>query len=207
MEMINQLNLIVSQFRISLIMVKKIISLQRAVSYFSLLLVSLSLLFLLLHSLKANLSSYCISLYDFRSNGKKYMFLLCNGILVFIVKSSSLSSSVKENDRDNGSYEKQINRAKHETKAVSDLEEKTVSGHSQFEETEENRRNGFSLIVEAEVEEEQFNGVYEEEDEDEEGQEEEKGGELLSIEELNERCEEFIRRRKEEMKSERMITF
>ncbi|GAB4859333.1 hypothetical protein Ancab_010796 [Ancistrocladus abbreviatus] len=194
---------------------KKTISLRKAVSYFSLLLVSSSLLFLLLHSLKANLSAYCISLYDSSCNERNYMFLLFNGILVFIVKSSNRSSSVKENDRDDGSNEKQINKAEHETKAVADLEEKkTASGHSQFEEEteegeekEENRRNGFSLIVETEVEEEQFNGAYEEEEVDETGQEEEKGYELLSREELNKRCEEFIRRMKEEMKSERMVKF
>ncbi|GMH10982.1 hypothetical protein Nepgr_012823 [Nepenthes gracilis] len=78
-----------TQFRVSLVELKKAMSISRLVSLFPL----LFFLFLFLQSSKANLSAYFFSFYGFRVIDRNLVFLVCNGILVIIVKISRTSSS------------------------------------------------------------------------------------------------------------------
>ncbi|GAB4851925.1 hypothetical protein Ancab_039294 [Ancistrocladus abbreviatus] len=184
----DQLNLPVSQFRLSLLIVSETISLFRTISFCCILPLLTAFILLFLHSLKANLSAYSFLSYDLHAV-KKYMFLVCNGILLYIVKSWNLSSSEIENEHENGTNDdRQTQLAQlSETKVIEDSDEK------------EKRRDGLD---------EQLNGIDEEQDEHEsERQEEEEGLELLSTEELNKRCEEFIRRIKKEIKLNKMTAF
>ncbi|PQQ05057.1 uncharacterized protein Pyn_05274 [Prunus yedoensis var. nudiflora] len=67
----------------------KVIKLLLSVSVLSILLSYSSLVSFLLHSLNAFTSAASVKLFSY-SFDKNYMFLLCNGLLVFIVKNSGL---------------------------------------------------------------------------------------------------------------------
>ncbi|XP_022136122.1 ATP-dependent RNA helicase MAK5 [Momordica charantia] len=114
---------------------------------------------------------HSLNLYISATIHKNYIFLLCNGLLVFIVRNSGLIG---------GSGEEQGGGGKVESK-VEDGEE---------------RENG--LVAEQEESEKLI--TEDEEHEEEEEEEEEDGG--LSNEELNQKCEEFIRKMKAEIKFE-----
>ncbi|MBA0758321.1 hypothetical protein Gotri_021329, partial [Gossypium trilobum] len=119
--------------------------------------------------------------------GKNYMFLLCNGLLVFIATSSGLiGSSCVETDV---KAEKAVKISKLEVEASepkgSNLKPNVVAEFDQREEAD------VPLVVENEGEEDRSM----EEDEDEE-----LGG--MSDEELNKKCEDFIRKMKEGIKFE-----
>ncbi|GAB4825297.1 hypothetical protein Ancab_008169 [Ancistrocladus abbreviatus] len=223
MIMEDQLNLPVSQLRLSLLIVSETISLLRAISFCCILPLFTAFILFFLHSLKANLSAFSFPSYDL-STGRNYMFLVCNGIVVYIVKSWNRSSSENENENEheNGTNDdRQTELAQlSETKVIEDSEEEEMSnGHSgseaqpplltlnEGEDEKEKRRDGLD---------EQLNGIDEEQDQHEsERKEEEEVLELLSTEELNKRCDEFIRRMKdeifesmkEEIKLNKMTTF
>ncbi|KAK5820011.1 uncharacterized protein LOC108483112 [Gossypium arboreum] len=115
------------------------------------------------------------------SAGKNYMFLLCNGLLVFIATSSGLiGSSCVETDV---KAEKAVKISKLEVEPSepkgSNLNPNVVAEFGQREED-------VPLVVENEGEEDRSM----EEDEDEELG-------WMSNEELNKKCEDFIRKMKE----------
>ncbi|XP_021629555.2 uncharacterized protein LOC110627512 [Manihot esculenta] len=106
----------------------------------------------------------------FSSNiGKNYMFLLCNGILVFIVKNSGLV----------GSSHQDINPINNGENLQKQLE--TVSAEEQVHEIADK-----SLVM--------VEGVDEDDDDEEIG--------LPNVEELNKKCDDFIRNMKERIKFE-----
>lgn len=133
------------------------------------------------------------------TNDKNYMFLLCNGLLVFIVKNSGLVGNSHSQSGDN-LYLNEEHGIKngHRQQSVPELSENKALDLDE------------SKIVVMEVEEEQViaNGslslttvvgggenellTMQDEEEDEFG--------LLSTEELNKRCDDFIRKMKEEIK-------
>ncbi|GMI98574.1 hypothetical protein like AT3G13130 [Hibiscus trionum] len=123
--------------------------------------------------------AYSLQLFSF-SVGKNYMFLLCNGLLVFIATSSGLIGCFAvETDV------KPDNKAPRNNKGGGERELEVVL------KAEVDHREDLPLVVEHEGEEERSNELVSiEEDED---------GELglMSNEELNKKCEDFIRRMKE----------
>jgi hypothetical protein len=124
---------------------------------------------------------------------KNYVFLLCNGILVLIVKNSVLKISDSHLDSSANLYGEQNKKSgysPHKLVEVSEItkpalvaEEKVVV---EVEEVREDEQGGHGIIVV---------------DEDEEEEEEEVIG-LLSTEELNKKCDDFIRKMKDDIKFE-----
>ncbi|KAL5540246.1 hypothetical protein UlMin_044486 [Ulmus minor] len=152
-----------------------------------------------------------------QSLDKNYVFLLFNGLLVFIVKNSGLIGKyppgiVHQNDENdpknsntsgpkphNLNLQKQASLGGEQVDLVDDVEEKAIesSEHLSKEEEEEEK--------EASIE-----GGGEEEEKEKEasiGKEEEEGIELLSTEELNKKCEDFIRRMRREIVSSRFRNY
>ncbi|KAK8505965.1 hypothetical protein V6N13_002622 [Hibiscus sabdariffa] len=128
--------------------------------------------------------AYSLQLFSF-SVGKNYMFLLCNGLLVFIATSSGLiggcgvesgTKADKAPRNRKGGGQKELEVESSEPK-VSILKAEV-----------DQREEDLPLVAEDEGEEERSNELVPvEEDED---------GELglMSHEELNQKCEDFIRR-------------
>ncbi|XP_038888415.1 histone H3.v1-like [Benincasa hispida] len=135
---------------------------------------------------------HSLNLYISTTIHKNYMFLLCNGLLVFIVRNSGLigNSSDEQSGRNEalGAAMADGNR-KIESKV--EIEEERENGLIAKEEENE------ELITKDEDEEERFN-FYEEEEEEEEEE---------IDEELNKKCEEFIRKMKEGIKFESQQVF
>lgn len=137
---------------------------------------------------------------------KSYVFLLCNGILVLIVKNSGLKISDSHLDSSANLYGEQNMKSgdsPHKLDEVSEItkpalvaEEKVVV---EVEEVREDEQGGHEIIV---VDEDEQGGheiiVV---DEDEEVEEEEVIG-LLSTEELNKKCDDFIRKMRDGIQSE-----
>ncbi|KAH1129197.1 hypothetical protein J1N35_000575 [Gossypium stocksii] len=133
--------------------------------------------------------AYGLQLFSF-SVGKNYMFLLCNGLLVFIATSSGLigSSCVETGVK----AEKAVKISKGGSQTELEVEssepkEKVVTEYDQKEEE-------VALVVELEDEGEEGRSdevVSTEEDEDELG--------WMSNEELNKKCEDFITKMKKEI--------
>ncbi|KAM3707366.1 hypothetical protein ACJW31_02G019300 [Castanea mollissima] len=160
---------------------------------------SFSLLPFLLHSFHVhNISTLPMKLFGY-TNDKNYVFLLCNGLIVFIVKNSGLVGNSHSQSGDN---------------LYLNEEHGIKNGHRQQSVPELSENKALDLderkIVVMEVEKEQViaNGslslttvvgggenellTMQDEEEDEFG--------LLSTEELNKRCDDFIRKMKEEIK-------
>lgn len=129
------------------------------------------------------------------------MFLLCNGLLVFIVKNSGLIGTSPPgsnlNDEKINGETRQVGAVElTETKAPKAKEDQLINVEIEQEHEEEKRE----LITE---DEECRNGLVIVEDHGEfEGNEGEEGIGFLSREELNKKCDEFIRRMKEVIKLE-----
>lgn len=155
------------------------------------------------HSFNVYFSSLLFSIFT-HTLERKYMFLICNGILAFLAKYSSISHSSADCDGvdvdvdvnvNDGAYSAELSPMKEEVFE----DEKT----STFEEEEEEKKE--CLLVE-EKESQVLEPNYDVEDDD--GGEEEEiesggGGEdLYSTEELNKKIEEFIRKMKEEIRIE-----
>ncbi|KAJ9176777.1 hypothetical protein P3X46_012056 [Hevea brasiliensis] len=122
----------------------------------------------------------------FSSNiGKNYMFLLCNGILVFIVKNSGLMCSSHH----------EINLIKNGESPQIQLE--TVPAEKQVHEiADKSLVMVEGALVTQDVASEELNeiAIVDEEDEEE--------IEMLNVDQLNKKCDDFIRRMKEEIKFE-----
>jgi flagellum-specific peptidoglycan hydrolase FlgJ len=139
---------------------------------------------------------------------RKYMFLICNGILAILAKSSvSSSETPASDDQSNLGDERQLSSAPTLSSAkaeatVDDQEVQVASVESledivlaTDEEEEEETTSSQALITEEEE-------YIEEKRECLVKQEEEGNEELASTEELNRRIEEFIRKMKEEIRIE-----
>nr|XP_034898200.1 uncharacterized protein LOC118036580 [Populus alba] len=139
---------------------------------------------------------------------RKYMFLICNGILAILAKSSvSSSKTPASDDQSNLGDERQLSSAPTLSSAkaeatVDDQEVQVASVESledivlaTEEEEEEEATSSQALITEEEE-------YMEEKRECSVKQEEEGNEELASTEELNRRIEEFIRKMKEEIRIE-----
>ncbi|KAL4379629.1 hypothetical protein GQ457_02G005210 [Hibiscus cannabinus] len=144
--------------------------------------------------------AYVLQLFSF-SVDKNYMFLLCNGLLVFIATSSGLislfrveSGGPRQMEVESSEPKGSILKAK-VTAQVVQTEDLPLA--VQYEEEDEEERSVEEDEDEEEEEEEEEEERSVEEDEEEEEEEEERSVEEDEDEELNKKCEEFIRRMKE----------
>ncbi|XVF21150.1 hypothetical protein REPUB_Repub12eG0065800 [Reevesia pubescens] len=150
--------------------------------------------------------AYGLQLFSF-SIGKNYMFLLCNGLLVFIATSSGLIGSFSVESDNNFKAENTGKRkgssqielqVESSNKQKGSIEKAKVIPEVDQELAQESKLESLALVQGRDVplvvkdeDEEQRNDVLSlEEDEDE-------GLGLMSNEELNKKCEEFIRKMKE----------
>ncbi|GMP53175.1 hypothetical protein CsSME_00018723 [Camellia sinensis var. sinensis] len=116
-----------------------------------------------------------MQLFSYTSD-RNYIFLFCNGILVFLIKNSGMTDTCSSSTDPNYEHAKQD---KNEDERGRECENLVTDG------------DGESEILTT-----QQDGIEEEEEE-----EEEENG-LLSAEELNKKCEDFIRKVKEGIKIE-----
>jgi flagellum-specific peptidoglycan hydrolase FlgJ len=139
------------------------------------------------------------------------MFLICNGILAILAKSSvSSSETPASDDQSNLGDERQLSSAptlssakaeatvddqEVQVASVESLEDIVLATEEEEEEEEEETTSSQALITEEEE-------YIEEKRECLVKQEEEGNEELASTEELNRRIEEFIRKMKEEIRIE-----
>lgn len=146
-----------------------------------------------------------LKLFSGYSIDKNYMFLLCNGILVFIVKNSGvINKSPEEKEADLVNAKNAIKEKQSEQQVVKLSEEKV---DMEVEEAQPEKRSCVVVADENVVRVAQVDGNEEEAqeqeceilitDEDREG-----GIGLLTTEELNKKCDEFIRKMKEGIKFE-----
>ncbi|KAL6144035.1 hypothetical protein ACLB2K_054730 [Fragaria x ananassa] len=147
------------------------------------------------------MSSPSVRLFSFTFD-KNYMFLLCNGLLVWIVKNSGLiGTSPQGSNLNNDEDHVKING---ETQEVEVVELTETNAQMAKEDQVINVETEQVQVQEDENEEEDdcINGLVNVEDHDEfEGEGEEEAG-FLSTEELNKKCDEFIRRVREGIKLE-----
>ncbi|XP_060190421.1 uncharacterized protein LOC132619580 [Lycium barbarum] len=171
------------------------------VSVFSLVFTqSYSLLPSLLHSFHEYSSYFSIQLFTYSSE-RNYIFLLCNGILVFIIKNSfgNISEHPKESHKEKFG-ESHNNPVALETKAEIVLE-KVVETENKVEEQQIETMSQDNLVTVGTVdknEDEAYQESYAEiikelEDDDEEEELEE------TLEELNKKCDDFIMKIKKEI--------
>ncbi|KAF5482614.1 hypothetical protein F2P56_003170 [Juglans regia] len=181
-------------------------------SLLSIILSHSSLLPFLLDSFHIHVSTFPLKPFSYTID-KNYVFLFCNGLLVFIVKNSGLvgNNSSLGDDLDEECVMKNGDSTRPSEQELGLSENKASDGSKNAlpeVEEEEERANG-TLIALGEGEnglilamhdedEEQDNGlvIIKEEEEEEEGN----GLELLSTEELNKIFDDFIRKKKEEIK-------
>lgn len=146
-----------------------------------------------------------LKLFSGYSIDKNYMFLLCNGILVFIVKNSGvINKSPEEKEADLVNAKNAIKEKQSEQQVVKLSEEKV---DMEVAEAQPEKRSCVVVADENVVPVAQVDGDEEEAqeqeceilitDEDREG-----GIGLLTTEELNKKCDEFIRKMKEGIKFE-----
>ncbi|XP_050247806.1 uncharacterized protein LOC126695186 [Quercus robur] len=180
----------------------KAIRLLLSVSALTILFSSFSLLPFLLHSFHV----YTISTLPIKLSGytidKNYVFLLCNGLLVFIVKNSGLVGNSHSQSGDNlylneehgikNGYWQQSVPEQSENKAL-DLDESKIVV-MEVEEEQVIANGSLSLTTVGGGGENELLTMQDEEEEEEDG------FGLLSTEELNKRCDDFIRKMKEEIK-------
>ncbi|KAH0983948.1 hypothetical protein GBA52_011125 [Prunus armeniaca] len=194
----------------------KVIKLLLSVSVLSILLSYSSLVSFLLHSFNAFTSAASVKLFSY-SFDKNYMFLLCNGLLVFIVKNSGLIGTSPPGSTNLNNDEHAPKNSENRQRVVELAETKAPKAKEEVvnvEVEEEQEREDDEIFITVEEEEEEDKRVLitqaEEEEscrnssimvEDHDAYEEE-GIESLSREELNKKCDDFIRRMKEGIKLE-----
>ncbi|XP_041002900.1 uncharacterized protein LOC121248491 [Juglans microcarpa x Juglans regia] len=169
-----------------------------------------SLLPFLLESFHVHVSPFPLKPFSYTID-KNYVFLLCNGLLVFIVKNSGLvgnNSSLWHDLDEEFVLKNGDSRPSEQELGLSENKASDGSKNALPEVEEEEERANGTLIALGEGEnglilamhdedEEQDNGlVIIKEEEEEEGN----GLELLSTEELNKIFDDFIRKKKEEIK-------
>ncbi|XP_059285090.1 uncharacterized protein LOC132038436 [Lycium ferocissimum] len=168
------------------------------VSVFSLVFTrSYSLLPSLLHSFHEYSSCFSIQLFTYSSE-RNYIFLLCNGILVFIIKNSfgNISEYPKESHKEKF-RESHNNPDALETKAETVVETENKVEEEQIETMSQDNLVTVGTVDENEDEayQESYAEIIEElEDDDEEEELEE------TLEELNKKCDDFIMKIKKEIK-------
>ncbi|KAF5949570.1 hypothetical protein HYC85_011563 [Camellia sinensis] len=193
--------------------VKKVAQLLLSVSLFSIFFSYSSCHSFFLHSFKSHFSTFSSHLLSYIMD-KNCIFLICNGILVFLAKTSGFIRFSPTSNDPNGHLSKKIGnghgygfqsapefRQSLLEKEVSlgttglPLENVVVVEEEEYsmeeekdEENDEKEMDTIDFLI---------NKEDEDEDADGDGDEEEHG---LSIEELNKKFDEFIRRRKEEMR-------
>ncbi|EEF39497.1 conserved hypothetical protein [Ricinus communis] len=165
----------------------------------------------------------CLFSFLTRTLERKYMFLICNGILAFLAKTSVSSSSSPSGSDDfhnispakptvvDDTVSKEVVALvaivdEEETEKVAELAPATEEEEEEEEEKGEKEQEAKKGESEDMVAEDEGNGqereVLEKQDE-EDGQGEGEGkDELTNTEELNRRIEEFIRKMKEEIRIE-----
>ncbi|XP_042029742.1 uncharacterized protein LOC121776614 [Salvia splendens] len=113
---------------------------------------------------------------------RKYVFLICNGIVAFLVKSLSFTSSSGVSQT-----------------PPTLVQEKVEYGVGEEEETDTREECSYGALSEEEEDEDEDNGGVDEDDKGGEGASRE---EEVSTEELNHKFEEFIKKMKEEIRIE-----
>ncbi|KAM1010395.1 hypothetical protein EV1_045389 [Malus domestica] len=185
----------------------KVIKFLLSVSVFSVLLSYSSLISFFLDSF----NSFTFSI----NFDKNYMFLLCNGLLVFIVKNSGLIGTSPPGSSNLTNEEHDLKSVESRRKTVELAETKATKSPKAKEEVvnveiEQVKARADEILVSVE-EEKRVLIAAEEEDEycrnnslvvDDHDLYEEEGVEVLSAEELNKKCDDFIRRVKEGIKLE-----
>ncbi|XP_057793313.1 uncharacterized protein LOC131009931 [Salvia miltiorrhiza] len=164
---------------------KKITQILLPLSVFSLFLSHSSLTPLFLHSydhLVSHLNNFNFKLFTYTTE-RNCIFLLCNGILVFIIQSSGLISKITPVD----SGPKTV----HHRPEKDGLEESKINGVGKVEILEE--KVSFSA---EEVEEDLQNFEVKKWDEHEHDEEDDEG---IDTEELKKKCEDFIKKVKMEI--------
>ncbi|XWS47311.1 hypothetical protein CRYUN_Cryun14cG0141600 [Craigia yunnanensis] len=136
------------------------------------------------------------------SIGKNYMFLLCNGLLVFIATSSGLIGRFSvENDFKAEKTMKSKGGSQGEIQLESSEQKGSIAKAKVIPEMDSlalvQGREDVPLVVQDEGGEQRHELVSVEEDEDED-----EGLGLMSKEELNKKCEDFIRKMKKGIKFE-----
>ncbi|XVE72552.1 hypothetical protein DITRI_Ditri11bG0047700 [Diplodiscus trichospermus] len=140
---------------------------------------------------------YGLQLFSF-SVGKNYMFLLCNGLLVFIATSSGLMGSFETDSKDQkalheGGSQRDSKVESSEQKgsiAKAEVEQKPQASKMDSLTLLVQEKEDVPLVVQDGGDEQRQELVSVEEDEDE------------GLEDLNKKCEEFIREMKEKIKIE-----
>ncbi|GMP65042.1 hypothetical protein CsSME_00026008 [Camellia sinensis var. sinensis] len=175
---------------------------------------------LFLHSFNFHFSTFPFQLLT-HTMDKNCIFLICNGIVMLLAKTSGLIHSSPASDHLNNQLLKKIGdgdvlqllletkdsllekQVSVETLHQQQEEEDSMEGESEedlnlnVEGEEQEARNGFLITVGGEDEENEkdlstINNGFAIEEEEEDG--------LLSREELNKKCDDFIRRMKEEIR-------
>ncbi|XP_057506552.1 uncharacterized protein LOC130789761 [Actinidia eriantha] len=124
---------------------------------------------------------------------RNYIFLFCNGILVFLIRNSVLAS------------ENQM--------PVPESSEKRAVAREEAVGIEQEKERGNENLIAEKGKENEILPTQQQEDEEEGGLDiikeeeffEEEGMELLSAEELNKKCDEFIRKMREGIKFEAQV--
>ncbi|XP_055823570.1 uncharacterized protein LOC129892060 [Solanum dulcamara] len=155
----------------------------------------------LLHSFHELFSYFSIQVFTYSSE-RNCIFLLCNGILVFIIKNSGLISTTNISDQESHKEFNSTESKNQETKT--EFLEKVVEIENQEkveEETEILSQSDLVSVGTIDVKEDQESYVQiieelEEEEEEEETLEEE---EEETLEELHKKCDDFIKRIKKEI--------
>ncbi|KAL5574894.1 hypothetical protein UlMin_016593 [Ulmus minor] len=154
------------------------------------------------HSFNVYFSTFLFSIFT-HTLETKYMFLICNGILAFLAK-----SSLSTRGYDSSSFEME------EVVAAEEVDVKRIGSDPVSDEEEEEEEESVVVVEEASQEHEEQDKYYEEqieagnlteevENKDDKAEEMATSDEeLVSTEELNRKIEEFIRKMKEEIRIE-----
>ncbi|XP_048330732.2 uncharacterized protein LOC107415360 [Ziziphus jujuba] len=143
------------------------------------------------HSFSVYFSTCLFSIFT-RSLERKYMFLVCNGILAFLAKSSVSSTSsstfVGESEL---TVDRELEYQGNESLYASDNHDEVKTEALKVEHEGNEEEGSWSLSMKQENEEDEMEGI-------ETGNE----GVVASTDELNKKFEEFIRKMKEEIRIE-----
>lgn len=181
----------ISQFHFS----KKAIQILLSLSLFSFLISYSSLFPFLLSTFSAR--QLCFF------NDRNYIFLLCNGILAFLIKNSGLiqnsppGSDVKgDNTKKNSKSYPSVSEISETKPVVTEVLmeiEKAPRRENDILLKQDERGDNVNSSTQDEGEEDQFLNIEEEEEE---------GIGLLSTEQLNKKCDDFIKKMREGIKTE-----
>ncbi|KAI3457716.1 hypothetical protein Pfo_014379 [Paulownia fortunei] len=183
---------------------KKVAQILLSVSVFSFLFSQSSLVPVLVHSYDYFVSKFSIKLFTYTTE-RNYIFLLCNGILVLIIQTSGLISKITPvQSSSKGGRIDDHHVVRVDESGFQEKKPKTVRKVEVFE--EKGRENGGDdmeeggvLAAEVDSKEDYQSSEIDEWEEEEEEEEEERIDEELSTDELNKKCEDFIKKVKQEI--------